>query len=187
MLAELPKGLTVGGRYYRIRTDYRACLDIMAAFNDSELSVQEQWEVLLEILYYKALDIPEEHLTEAMEKAVWFLNCGEKTTAPTSNKRLYDWEQDEQMIFSAINKVSGREVRSVNYMHWWTFIALFNEIGEGMFSTVVSIRSKKNKGKKLENYEKEFCQNNRDIVDLQRQYSTEEQQEIDKINRLLRG
>ena len=28
----------------------------------------------------------------------------------------YNWTQDEQMIFSAINKVAGRETRELEYM-----------------------------------------------------------------------
>lgn len=51
-------------------------------------------------------------------------------------------------------------------MHWWTFFGLYMEIGESTFSTVVSIRDKKRKGKKLEKWEQEYYKNNKSIVDL---------------------
>ena len=40
------------------------------------------------------------------------------------------------------------------------------EIGESTFSTVVSIREKKRKGKKLEKWEQEYYKNNKSIIDL---------------------
>ena len=70
------------------------------------------------------------------------------------------------MIFSAINKVAGKEIRSQEYMHWWTFMGLFNEIGEGMFASVINIRNKKARHKKLEKYEQEMYREYKDIIDI---------------------
>ncbi len=53
------------------------------------------------------------------------------------------------MIVPAVNKVAGKEIRTVPYMHWWTFFGYFMESGECLFNTVVGIRSKKAKGEKL--------------------------------------
>ena len=98
-----------------------------------------------------------------------------------------DWEQDESIIFSAINKVAGCETREKEYIHWWTFLGYFSEIGEGLFSTVINIRQKKNKGKKLEKYEQEFYRSNKQLIDLKEKYTAEEQAEIDRLNELLNG
>ena len=43
----------------------------------------------------------------------------------------------------------------------------FNEIQDDLFVTVVSIRDKRNKGKKLDKWEKEFIQNNPKLFDIQ--------------------
>ena len=51
-------------------------------------------------------------------------------------------------------------------MHWWTFFGLYMEIGESTFSTVVSIRDKKRRGKKLEKWEREFYSKNKALIDL---------------------
>ena len=58
------------------------------------------------------------------------------------------------------------EIREVPYMHWWTFIGKYMEIGESVFSTVVSIRDKKRKGEKLEKWEQDFYSHNKNRVDL---------------------
>ena len=70
-------------------------------------------------------------------------------------------------------------------MHWWTFIGLFNEIGEGMFSTVVRIREKKAKHKKLEKWERTFYNENKDIIDLKRRKNKRSQAEKDALDALI--
>ena len=59
------------------------------------------------------------------------------------------------------------------------------EIEEGTFSTVLGIRQKRAKGKKLEKWEQEFYRNNKRQCDLKRKHTKEEQAEIDYWNRLL--
>ena len=50
------------------------------------------------------------------------------------------------------------------------------EIGECTFSTVVSIRSKRAKGKKLDKWEEEFYRENRKMIDLPQKLTAEEQE-----------
>ena len=67
-----------------------------------------------------------------------------------------DWEQDAALLFPAVNKAAGFEVRTCPYMHWWTFMSYYMEIGESLFASVINIRLKKSKGKKLEKEAQEF-------------------------------
>ena len=32
-----------------------------------------------------------------------------------------DWEQDGAVIIPSVNRVLGREIRAMQYLHWWTF------------------------------------------------------------------
>jgi len=96
-----------------------------------------------------------------------------------------DWEQDENILFPAINKVAGFETRSIEYLHWWTFLGYYMEISEGVFSHVLSIRMKKAKGKKLEKWEREFWSSNKSICVLREKISEEEKAERDRLNALL--
>lgn len=183
MIGSLPKSLTVNNKEYPIRSDYRDCLTILSAFNDPDLSIEEKVIVTLDILYKQP--IPTNDVTEAYKKAVWFLNCGDTVSKPQTSAPIYSWSQDEQLIFSAVNKVAGKEIRAVEYLHFWTFMGLFNEIGEGSFATVISIRNKKRKHKKLEKWEQEFYRNNKELVDLKVVLSKEEQEEQDEVSKLL--
>ena len=81
--------------------------------------------------------------------------------------------------------MAGFETRASDYIHWWTFLGYFNEVGEGLFTTVINIRNKLNKGKKLDKVEKEFYKENRTLIDLKTKYSAEQQAEIDRLNKLL--
>lgn len=73
-------------------------------------------------------------------------------------------------------------------MHWWTFVGYFEEIEEGTFSQVLAIRQKRAKGKKLEQWEREFLNDNQALVNLKKKMSDEEQdlwqQEQDAVDAL---
>ena len=87
------------------------------------------------IIFYDILnDVEDIELLGDLEPAIKamynFFNCGQAdgTGTRTSNK-LIDWEQDSQLICSAVNKVAGQEVRSIDYLHWWTFMGYYTAIG----------------------------------------------------------
>lgn len=183
---ELPTSLNISGVDFSIRTDFRAIIDILIAQNDPNLNEYGKVEVMLKILYENWQDIPPEHLEEACKKACEFIDCGQADDNPNKPKpRLMDWEQDASMIIPAVNKVARQEVRTVPYMHWWTFFGYFMESGECLFNTVVGIRSKKAKGEKLEKWEKKFYQENKNIIDIKTRLSEEEQAYKDKLNEML--
>lgn len=184
MIGELPKSLTVTGNEYAIRTDFRDILRIIAAFGDPELQDSEKVYVCLFILYEDFELIPQEDYEAAFKAAISFIDCGMEPSSKSS-PRTMDWEQDESIIFPAINRVAGCETRTAQYIHWWTFMGYFMEIHEGVFSSVLSIRTKKAKGKKLEKWEREFWQANKDICMLKPKLTEEEKAAKDRLNALL--
>lgn len=184
MIGRLPEALEVNGSEWSIRTDFRDILVIMQASADPDLDDYEKAVVTLKILYIDFDDMCENDYAEALKQAGWFLDCGQEER-DRKVPRVMDWEQDEGLIFPAINKVAGQEVRAVDYMHWWTFCGYFMEINEGVFSSVLNIRQKKAKGKKLEKWEQDFYRDNKDLCDLRKKYSAEEQNEIDYWNKRL--
>lgn len=189
MIGQLPKQLNVNGIDRAIRSDFRVALLIFQAFNDPELSEREKSWVMLDCLYEDFNSIPPEDYQAAHDQAVWFLDGGVdfgENSKYQQSKKVLDWEQDERMIFSAVNKVAGTETRATEYLHWWTFLGYFNEIGEGLLSTVINIRQKKIKGKKLEKYEQEFYRENKSLIDIKTRLSAEEQAEKEYIMKLLK-
>ena len=179
----LPKSLEIDGKEYEIRTDFRVIIDILIAMCDPELEDWERQEIMFQIIYPGYEDIPSELHNEACKKAAEFIDYNIPPGKP--KPKTLDWEQDAPMIIPAVNKVAGKEVRALEYLHWWTFLGYFIEIEDGLASQVWAIRQKKAKKKKLEKWEKEFERENRELVQLKRPYSAEKQREIDSIEKWL--
>lgn len=177
----LPKELEVCGTRYEIRSDFRAALDICAALSDNDLQEDEKVLEALEILYVAFDRMPFEHYREALEKCMWFLNCGRKEQKTKSAPKLIDWQQDFQYIIAPVNRVCGKEVRAVDYMHWWTFISAYMEIGDCTLSQIVKIRDAKARGKKLDKADQEWYRENRDLVDFKTKYTEEEQEMLKRL------
>ncbi len=184
MIGELPESLSVNGIEYDIRSDFRDVLKIVCAFNDPELQNEEKIYVCLLILFVDFESIPKSDYGAAFTAAINFIDNGAKDTDKKA-PRTMDWEQDENIMFPAINKVAGFETRSADYVHWWTFIGYFMEISDGVFSNVLGLRSKKAKNKKLEKWEREYWQANKDICALKPKLTAEEQEAKDRLNKML--
>lgn len=184
MIGDLPRSLTVNGTEYPIRTDFRDVLGILCAFSDPELEDEEKIYICLFILYEDFDSIPQADYEAAFRAALAFIDNGAE---PTDRKspRIMDWEQDAKLLFPAVNKVAGYETRSCDYLHWWTFLGYYMEISDGVFSHVLSLRSKRAKGKKLEKWELDYWSANKSICVLKPKLSAEEQAEKDRLNALL--
>ena len=182
---EFPTSLNIGGVDYEIRTDYRAVLDLLTALNDPDLTDTDpqitaymQSRVILEIMYPDCDNIPSEHIQEALDKVSEFIDMG--ISDDRKKPKTMDWEQDAPILIPAINKVLNTEIRAVQYMHWWTFLGAYMEIGESLFSNIIHIRQKKAKGKKLEKWEQDFYKENKSLIDFKQkdQRSSEEKEEL---------
>ena len=159
---EIPISIKIEDRDYHIRNngDYRVILDCFRALEDVELDARERLLAAL-IIFYEDFTCPEDvfesdDLEELVSEMYNFFNCNQETSGTKTNHKLIDWEKDSQLICSAVNKVANTEIRAVPYIHWWTFMGYYTAIGESLLSTIVRIRDKIIKGKKLEKYERTY-------------------------------
>ena len=183
----LPTTVKIRDNDFKIRNkgDFRMVLDCFNALQDDNLSQQERVISSLIIFYddvhsYEDLCVlfkDDEDLKLAIEKMYDFFNCNQKEVGAKQNYKLIDWDNDSQIICSAINNVANIEIRSLEYLHWWTFMGYYISIGESVLSTVVGIRHKIATGKKLEKYEKDFRKDNPNYFNFD--YRTSEQREED--------
>ena len=174
----LPKSLEINGRWYEIRSDYRDIREIMIAMMDVELSDNERAEVVLTIFYPGLDEMPHEDYQEAINKLLWFINCGtEEKKDSRKQPILVDWEKDFRYMVSPINKVVGTEIRALDYMHWWTFKAAWDEMdSECLYAQILRIRNKKARNKPLDKREAAWYRENRDLVDIMPKYSESEKE-----------
>lgn len=175
----LPTSVEIGGAEYEIRTDYRDILNVFALIGDPELDAKDKAISLLVIFYPGIEDMPESCYDEAIKKCYEFINCEDADSAKPSPK-LMDWEQDFKYVVAPINRVLGQEVRSIPYMHWWTFIAAYYEIGDCLFAQIVRIRNFLAKGKQLSKDDRKWYNENRHLVDFKTNYTDAEKELLKK-------
>ena len=97
-----------------------------------------------------------------------------------------DWEQDFPLIAAPVSRVYGGDIRAVPYdpqanqggLHWWTFLAAYQEIGECTFAQIVRIRDRLARGRPLEKADQEWYRNNRQLVDFKRTYTGAEDEMV---------
>lgn len=185
MMWDLPRTVNINGNGYKINTDFRDVLAIIYHLEQSQNSFTELY-IAVALFYDDYENISDEEFNIAVEEMMSFINCGEEDDGNPIPKRI-DWEQDRKLIISDINKIAHTEIRELPYCHWWTFISWFNAIGEGQLSTVVSIREKLRCGKKLDDWESVYYKEHKRSVDFTAKYTSEEQEEIERLNNILNG
>lgn len=146
-----------------INSDFRAIITVLQSWEDDYFNDEDKIEILLRILYKdQQLDDVGLALTEAKS----FLNRTRLDSESTDEPILISWVQDIHLIFDGIISTHGTDPRTLEYLHWWSFLGLFHGIKEGTFSNIIRIRSKINNAEKLDKWEEEYYLKNRHMVDL---------------------
>ena len=183
MMWDLPTEIQIGEQIYHItkKCDYRVVLDVIIALNDEDMTTEEKVICSL-LLFYEELTRENirvcPHLEELQKEMFRIINGGEEEEQTQENKpKLMDWEHDFKNIVPPVSRILGYDVRTPDrYCHFWTFLGAYMEIGECTFSTIVSIRSKRAKGKKLDKWEEEYIREHRKMVELPRKLTAEEEE-----------
>ena len=155
----LPMQAELDGAAYAIRTDYRDILELLRWLGgtaDPQLDQSGRWYVAMRLFYPTFAEMPQ-----------------------------MDWQQDAPLIAAGISRAAGQDVRTLPYLHWWSFLAWFDAIGEGSFATVVAIRDKLRRGKRLENWELDFYRTHRAAVELRSPASPAQEAEKQRLLALL--
>ena len=178
----LPETAEFGGVSYKLNTDFRVILKIFEVFEDPTLPEILRWQVALEVFYQPS--VPKDFWHPAMEYLSEFLRYGQPDVP---GPQLISWQQDADAIIAAVNKAAGQEIRCLPHVHWWTFLSWFHAIDQGQLSTIVSIRDKLRRGKKLDDWELEFYRENKKKVDIRAPETEEEKQEKARLIAMLDG
>lgn len=177
----LPTSVKLGNHICEFNSDFRDVLNIFNILSEPNLLQEEKIIIALENFYKSNSYI--DYIEDAIKFMFEFINGGEleDNNTVSSKPPLYSWEQDFTLIVAPINRVIGKDVRGMEYLHWWTFLSAFMEIGECTFNTYVGIRDKLNRGKKLESWEEKIFKENRDKIILKKKYDDTTQDMINDI------
>lgn len=136
----IPNSVEVNGIEYEINTNFRTSILFEMMMQDNELDDDLKVGLTLE-QYYLTNDIDDElirHLinnkNEAIEKILWFYRCGKDTKKYNGGNgksvKIYDYDCDDEYIYSAFLDQYGIDLQEVEYLHWWKFKAMFNSLKE---------------------------------------------------------
>lgn len=172
MTYSLPYTIKIHGEEYNIRDkcDYRVILDVIEVLSAPDLDDQEKLQCALCIFLEKGevykLNDPNVAVAEMMK----IINLGKDADENDNEQKkppLMNWQHDFPILAPPISRVLGYDIRMPEkFTHWYTLVGAYSEIGECTFSTVITIRKKKQNGKRLEKYEEAFYRENKDLVDL---------------------
>lgn len=169
----------IAGTECEFNSDFRDIIKIFEPLTDPDLLNNEKVIVSLD-MFYKTDDYKKD-LETAIKDMFFFIDMGDTDSTAKHEKPVYDWNQDFNIIVAPVSRIIGKDVRGMEYLHWWSFLNAFMEIGECTFSTYVSIRSKLNKGKKLEKYEEKIFRENKNKVLLKKKVDTFTQNLLDEV------
>ena len=177
----LPTSVMFGDIECGINADFRNVLKIFEILHDPDLLDQEK--LLVALNYFYDDDVYKTDLKLAATKMFDFLSCCDKkdNANKPEEKPLYDWEHDFNIIIAPVNRVLGYDVRGVKFLHWWTFMSAFMEIGECTLNTYIQIRKKLQKNIKLEKYEEKLYKEHRNEILLPKKYDKATQELMDMI------
>lgn len=184
---ELPTSVILNNTAHAIRKDgdFRMVLDCFKLLQDEELDENERILACLTTFYAEVSSVEELWVLGDMEEATKqmfsFFNCHQESVGIKAEGKVIDWDKDAMMIVSAINKVAGKEIRQEKYLHWWTFMAYYMAIGDSALATVVNIRRKLIKEKKLEKYEQKYVNDNPELFRRTDNCTKEEREFLEEV------
>lgn len=122
-----------------LNTCYRNMVLLSQLMGDAEIeSADKMWQAI-DLLYADAPSSTE----QAARGINWFYSCGKQQKGnkeKTGNaQQAFCFEQDQDLIYSAFLSQYNINLQSIDFLHWWEFMALFrgldkeSEIKQAMY------------------------------------------------------
>ena len=129
----LPVKVDINGVEYAINSDFRTSILFSLLMDDDRLTEDAKVMQALVLYYPKIPD--KKYWNEAVERLMWFYQCGKEISAATigkgksDKKRILDYEVDADYIYSAFMSQYRIDLQDVS-LHWWKFKSLLDAINE---------------------------------------------------------
>ena len=185
----LPTTVDIEGIEYEINSDFRASILFELLMQDVEIEDEEKIIQALQ-LYYRQCP---HNIDEAINKMLWFYSCGKENNLKSSSKtgssseKIYDFDYDDEYIYSAFLDQYRIDLNDIEYLHWWKFKAMFKALKED--NEIIKIMGYRSidLSKIEDKKQKEFYKKMKKIYEIPIAISKDEKEKIDKINEILRN
>ena len=138
----------------KINTNFRSFILFELLMQDNEIGKEDKIALTIRLFYN---EIPKD-IKKAIEVILWFYSGGKdkekintKKSKQKKNKRIYSYEHDNNLIYSAFLNQYSVDLNEIDYLHWFKFKAMFeglksdNKICEIMGYRAIDINKIKNK------------------------------------------
>ena len=185
----LPTTVDIEGIEYEINSDFRTSILFELLMQDVEIEYEEKIIQALQ-LYYRQCP---HNIDEAINKMLWFYSCGKENNLKSSSKngsnseQIYNFNYDDEYIYSAFLDQYGIDLNEIEYLHWWKFKAMFKALKED--NEIVKIMGYRSidLSKVEDKKQKEFYKKMKKTYEIPIAISKDEKEKIDKINEILRN
>lgn len=124
ILLNKPPGMVeIGGKMYRINSDFRACVSFEIMIDEGEKDITK----IVKLFFPDG--VPDEDIEEIAEVIIWFYSTGtsieEKKERRSETRQAYSFDIDSNVIYSDFLNFYNIDLSNAN-MHWWEFRALLD-------------------------------------------------------------
>lgn len=116
-------------------TDFRISIMFELLMQDNTISQENKIAQALKLYYPNFTQITD--FNKAIEDIVWFYRCGKelansnkKSESRNKEKQIYSYEFDDTHIYTAFMRQYGKDLQDIEYLHWWKFRAMFEDLDE---------------------------------------------------------
>ena len=186
LLDSLPYDIEIDGVRYAIDASYRCMIRFELMMQDNAES--DEAKIFRSLCEFYVDRVPENVLS-AIDKMVWFYQCGKENDDNVQRKardqrQVYSFEYDADMIYAAFFDQYGIDLQKEN-LHWWKFKAMFRALREqNEFVKIMGYRCM-NIPNSMSREQKEFYRKMKEIHKLQP--SRAECEKLREIERILMG
>ena len=116
----------------KINTNFRSFILFELLMQDRNISNEDKIALAIN-LFYK--ETPED-IEKAIDGILWLYSGGKvekkqsKNKEENKNNRIYSYEHDADLIYSAFKHDYGIDLNEIEYLHWWKFKSLFQGLNE---------------------------------------------------------
>lgn len=181
----IPNSVLIDGVEYEINSDFRTSMLFEMLMQDNNVGDKDKILRVLE-LYYPSVP---NNIETALEQIMWFYRGGKEifTSSKKSNGRnstqIYDFEHDDEYIYSSFLDQYGVDLQDIEYLHWWKFKAMFKSLkDDNMIVKIMGYRSV-DLSKIKDKEQKKYYTDLKKLYDIPR--SKDELEKINEIENIL--
>ena len=116
----------------KVETNFRSFILFELLMQDKELSEEQKIGLAFNLFFKEKVDIK-----KGIEAILYFYSCGKNNltdkdpkSVKKSKNRIYSFEEDDRLIYSAFLAQYGIDLNEIEYLHWWKFKSLFEGLNE---------------------------------------------------------